>query len=254
MHPLLIVAAILGGLILLILLLLLLGSAKLRIVCREKIRVVVYVLGIPITLVSDKEPKEKKPRDLTRCHNPDRVLRRELRRQKREAAKAEKKRRKAERRTQKKAKKKQVQKQARASKPTPNLRDKLEMILSLLKQLYRHTNGKFRLHVRKMHLWVGSDNAADTAVLYGVILASASCILEWLQLHFIPIRRKPGAMTVQPDYLSEKCYADIDIICSVRLYRAAGIGIKMLLAYRKENQIAHQKAKRRHKANTHKAA
>lgn len=254
MNPFLIIAAILGGLILLILLLLLIGKAKIRIVCKEKLRVVIYVFGIPFTLVSDKEPREKKTKDLSRCYNPDRALRRELRRQKKEAAKALKKQRKADRKAAQKAKKKQLKKQAQASKPTPNLQDKLEMVFSLLKQLYRHTNGKFRLHIRRMHLYVGTENAADTAILYGVILGSASCILQWLQNHFIPIRRKPGAMTVQPDYLSQKCYADIDIVCSVRLYRAVGIGTKMLMAYRKENQLANKKAKHRQKKKTAKVA
>ena len=61
-------------------------------------------------------------------------------------------------------------------------------------------------------------------------------------------------MTVQPDYLSQKCYADIDIICSVRLYRAIGIGTKMLMAYRKESRLANKKAKRRQKSKIARAA
>ena len=253
MNPFHIAAILLGGLVLLVLLLLLLGKAKIRIVCREKVRVVASVLGIRYTLVSDKEPKPHEPRDLSRCLNPDRALRRELRRQRRESAKAWKKQlrdqRKAEKKAAKKRKKKQLQKQSSQKKPTPNIKEKLEMIFSLLKQLYRHTNGKFRLYIRRMHIQVATDNAADTAVLYGVVVASASCILQWLQDHFIPIRRKEGSMQIRPDYLSEKSHADIDIVCSVRLYRVVGIALRMLIAYGKEKRLSHQKALRRAKAS-----
>ena len=59
MKPYEIVILAVVGFLALISSLLILGKAKVRIVCREKLRVVLYVLGIPITLVSDrkKEPK-----------------------------------------------------------------------------------------------------------------------------------------------------------------------------------------------------
>ena len=251
MNPYHIIAIVLGGLFLL-LLLILLGKAKIRIVCREKVRVVASVLGIPFTLVSDKEPQPQAPRDLARCLHPDKALRRELRKQRRESAKAWKKQlkdaRKAEKKAAKKQKKKQLQQQSSQKAPTPNVKEKLEMVFSLLKQLYQHTSGKFRLHIRRMHISVATDNAADTAILYGVAVASASCILQWLQDHFIPIHRKEGSMQIQADYLSEKSHVDIDIVCSVRLYRAVGIGICMLMAYGKEKRLSYKKALRRTKA------
>lgn len=247
MNPVLLTAIIFFGLILLLVLLLILGKAKIRIVCREKLRVVASVLGIRYTLISDKDPEAKKPRDLTRCLNPDRALRRELRRQRRESAKAWKKQLKAQRKAAQKAEKKQLQKQNAKSVPAPNIKEKLEMIFALLKQLYRNTNGKFRLHIRRMHIRVASDNAADTAVLYGIIMASTSCILQWLQDHFIPILRKEGSMQIQADYLSEKPQVDIDMTCSIRLYRALGIVIRMMIAYGREKRLSYQKANRRTK-------
>ena len=58
-----IVLAVLGGILLLALALLLFGNAKIRIVCREKLRVVASVCGIRFTLISDKDPKQKKPKN-----------------------------------------------------------------------------------------------------------------------------------------------------------------------------------------------
>lgn len=245
MHPLLIVLMALGGLLLLILLLLIFGHARIRIRCREKLRVTIRVCGIPYTLVSDSEPKEKDGRDLSRCYNPDAVLRRELRRQKRLARKAEKKRLRAEAKAARRAKKKKELAVKHAKKPTPNLKEKLDMILALLQKLYAQTQGKLTLKVKRMHLYVGTGDAAQTALLYAAILQSATFLLQWIQLHFMRIKRREGAMIIEPDYTSGKTHADIDIICSIRLIRAVKLGVAMLLAYRKEKSLADRRAKRR---------
>lgn len=245
MHPLLIVLLALGGLLLLILLLLMFGHAKIRIRCKEKLRVTVHVCGIPYTLVSDKDPKERDARDLSRCYNPDAALRRELRRQKRLAKKAEKKRLRAKAKAARRAEKKKNLAAKHVKKPTPNLKEKLDMILALLQKLYAQTQGKLTLKVKRMHLFVGTEDAAQTALLYAVILQSATFLLQWIQTHFMRIKRREGAMIIQPDYTSGKTHADIDIICSIRLIRAVKLGLSMLFAYQKEKSLANRRAKRR---------
>ncbi len=237
-----IVLAIILGLALLILL----GGASVRIVCREKLRVVASICGIHITLVSDKAPKPKKVKDLTECDDPDEALRRELRRQIKEARRAEKRREKAK----KKAAKKAMQKKQKALShpvPTTNLKEKMDMILALVKKLYEVTRGRLRIRVRRMHIKVGADDAAKTAILYGVILQNASCLLNLIEYKFTPIKREDGEMQIEPDYLSGKCSADIDITCSVKFRHVIGIALTMLTAFRREKDIATKKAIRRYK-------
>ncbi len=224
----------------LLVLVILFGSVKVRIVCREKLRVVASVCGIRFTLVSDKEPKKKPPRNLSKCRNPEAVLRRELRRQQKEAQRAERKRLKAERKAAKRAKKKALAAEKRAV--NPNLKENLAMILALLKKLASATRGKLRICVRRMHLTVGTEDAAKTAILYGVILQSASYILNYIEEAFNHIRRKPGDMSIEADYTAGECRADIDIACSVKIFRLISIGLTMLLSYNKERTIAYQKA------------
>lgn len=245
MHPLLIVLTVLGGLLLLLLLLLLLGHARVRIRCPGKaLRVTLSVCGIPFTLLSDAEKEIPDPKDL---EHPEALLRRERRRQRRAEKRAEKKRLRAKEKAAKRAEQKRTQ---RNDQPSPNLKEKLEMILALLQLLYRETGGKLRLRVRRLHLWVGTDDAAKTAILYGAVLQSATYLLQWIDTHLLRIDRRDGAMTVEPDFVSGKCHADIDLTCSIRLYTALVIGVRMLLAFQREKATAMRKAILREKSKT----
>ena len=96
-----------------------------------------------------------------------------------------------------------------------------------------------------MHLFVGTDDAAQTAILYGVILQSASYLLEWIEAHFAHIRRKPGDMTVEPDFEGGKTFADIDLTLKVRVFTALRVFLGLKDAYRAESRRAQRKAAKR---------
>ena len=251
MWILLIILAVLLGLLLLIGLLILLGKVSVRIIFRGDISVIVYAFGIRYTVISPEKKAKKEHPPLSPCPHSDRALQREWRKQRRLAKKAaRKKAKKAEQERKKqleKQKKKQLKQQQKdaakdAAVPSPNLKENLEMILALLKKLGQVTQKRFRVHVRRMHIYIATDNAADTAILYGVIVQAAAAILQWIDHNAIPIRRKQDSMTIQPDYLSDTCRADIDITCSVHLRSVVAIGVRMLLAFFKERKLAKQKA------------
>ena len=250
MKALWITLAAIGGLILLLILLLVLGKAKIRITCIKKPRVVLYVFGIPFTLISDKEKKEKAAsKDLSRCRNPERALKKELKRQRKEAQKAEKKKQKAAKKAARKKAKKQQKKAIAKTQPQPNIKENLEMVTALVKTAHRVTHGKIGVHVKKMHLSVATGDAAQTAILYGVIVQSASYLLHWIEAHFTKFQRDPGAVQIRADYLSAKSHTEIDILLSVRISQALGIALKMLNAYQNEKAKAMQKARARQNQN-----
>lgn len=116
------------------------------------------------------------------------------------------------------------------------------MILALLKRLYRKTRGKVKIHVRSMHICVGTNDAAKTALLYGVILQSTSYILNFIERKFTHIAHRQGDISIVPDYLSEHTSADIDIAISIRLHRVLRIGFSMLIAFVSERRVAKDKA------------
>ena len=57
-------------------------------------------------------------------------------------------------------------------------------------------------------------------------------------------------MRIEPDFLSDKIRADIDLTCSLKLRRAIAIGVRMLIKFLSEKKKAEEKAKARHKAST----
>ncbi len=241
MTPLQITLLAIGGLILLLIFLVLLGTVKIRISCRDKLKVVLSVVGIRFTLYPDKQDKEAE-KDLSRCRNPERMLKRELRRREREAKKALKKAYKK----QLKAQKRKLEKQQRkATQPTPNLKENLGMITELVKKIYRITNGKLEIRVHKLLVSVGTDDAAKTAILYGATVQSVGYLIELIDSKFAKVKRNAKDMEVVADYTSGKCHAEIDISCAVEIPRAIGLAIKIYNTYKKEQAKTLKKAKLR---------
>ena len=248
MNPFLLILAILGGILGLILLLILFGSVKIRVTFQKKLRVVLYACGIPITLVSDKPRKKDLPHDLKNCKNPEAILRREKKKHLKAQKKAAKKQKKKKQKEAKKAKHKkqhQTKKGKKKDPSKPTLSENIAFGFALLKALYRATNGKFRLRVYRMHLLIGTDDAAKTAILYGATVQSLSYILQWLQTNLIPIRRDEGTMTVDPDFVRGKTSANVDICCSLKIRRGVVIAVRMLLAFLKEKDNLDQTVKKR---------
>ena len=253
MTVLFIILGIIFGPLLLISLLIFIGKIKVRIIFNGELSVIVSAFGIRYTVMSPKKKWKKEHPKLSKCPHSDRALQKEWKRQRKRAIKAERKRSQAALKAKQKQiekRKKQHEKKAQASKdiPSPNLKENLEIILALLKKLGKVTQRKFHIHVRRMHLYIGTDNAADTAILYGVIVQSASYLLQWINDHAIPIHRKKDSMIIQPDYLASSCRADVDIICSVRLRSVVSIGVRMLFTFFKERKRANEKAIARHES------
>ncbi len=241
------VTAVIVGLILLLFLLILCTKASLRIRYRKKIKVTLTLLGIPITLYSsekEEKKKRKKQKDLSKCRNPDRILQKELRRQQRAAQKAREKRRKAAL----KRRKKQAQKQAKKEEISPNLKEKLEMILAIVKRFYEETQGQIKLRVHRMHLYIATGDAAKTAILYGVVSQSAAYLLAWLDEHFMEVSHKKGALLCTTDYTAQASRADVDLRFSIGIIDGIRLAIKLYSILSEEKTAAKKKALLRQKA------
>ena len=147
-----------------------------------------------------------------------------------------------------KADKKKKKKQAAQKKGNvvkTNLAEKIEMVLELLKEMHAQTNGKLRIRVKALHISVGTDDAAKTAILYGVVLQSVSCLIGWIDTNFNRLRHKDGEMSVTTDYVSGKCHANVHIVCGVPLIRGLKIALHMLYIKDQQERIAQKKAKKR---------
>lgn len=236
-----IVLGVLFGLLFLILLLFFFGKAGIRIRYDGKMKITAYVLSFPITLIGKTQPTSTK-KDLAQCKHPERVLKKELKKQKKAAKKAyqkalEKKKRKAQHALQKKLQK--------ANQPSLGIHDHLGIILEILKVLREETRGKVRVRVRKIKIRVATEDAAKTAVLYGVILQSASYLMEWINQRFCVVCRKKDELQIVPDYLSFSSSANVDIYCSMSVFQIAMLAARLLSTHKEETEKAILRTKKK---------
>ncbi len=231
---------ILGVILITAVLLFFLGNASIRIVSQDQLRVLISICGIRFTVYPDKKNAPQKPKNLARCRNPEAVLRRELRRQQKAAEKAARKKIRAAKRAAKRAEKKiGIPKQYC---PVPNLKENLEMVLELAKKLVRKTRGKVKVRINKLHIRVATNDAAHTALLYGVVIQLVSYLLGYVERNYTRIERRDGDLAVEPDYTTSECSASIDLLFSAKIWRAVIIIIEMIDAYDTEKKRTYRKA------------
>ncbi len=231
---------ILGVILVAAVLILLVGNAKIRIVSQDQLRAFITICGIRYSVYPDKEDVPKKPRNLARCHNPEAVLRRELKRRQRIAAKAARKKIRAAKRSAKRTEKKVGVPPKYC--PVPNLKENLEMILELAKKLVKTTRGKVKIKLKKLHIRVATDDAAQTALLYGVVIQLISYLFGFVEENYASIQRHDGDLVVEPDYNNSECSADIDLVFQAKLWRAILIVVEMENARDLEKKRAYRKA------------
>ena len=122
--------------------------------------------------------------------------------------------------------------------PKPSVSDRIGMVTALIKRLYRVSRGKMHVRIKRLYVAVATDDAAKTAILYGVAVQGVSYLTAWAEEHLVHLERDEEAVAVMPDYLSDKTRLDIDIVCSIHLSAALGIGIRMLISYLTESHKA----------------
>ena len=116
------------------------------------------------------------------------------------------------------------------------------MVLALAKKFYYKTRGKIRIKIKKLHIRVAADEAAHTALLYGVVVQLVSYIIGYVETNYTAVERNEGDLSVEPDYTTSECSADVDIVFSTKIWRALLLIIDMVEAYDAEKKIAYRKA------------
>ncbi len=223
-----------------ILLFFVVGFARLRlhITLDDEFNLRVRSFWLHFNLADQKEEQpETKP-----CKNPERVLKRELRRVRREELRAEKKTRRAEKRQ---AKRKAAPAPEAPKKVPLNLPERITLIGALVKRFYELTSGRIKIRIKKLHITVSTDDAAKTAILYGAVCEATAMLLGLVNDGYTRIKYKKDAVAIVPDYISGKCDAKIDVICSVSLVRAFVVLGSLVESHRIESARAQKKARQR---------
>lgn len=240
MTALITILIILGVILITAVLLLFVGNASIRIISRDQLRVLISICGIRFTVYPDKKNAPKKPRNLAKCRNPEAILKRELKRRQKEREKAARKKVKAAKRAAKRTEKKIGIPQKYC--PVPNLKENLEMVLALAKKLVHKTRGKVKIRINQLHIRVATNDAAHTALLYGVVIQLVSYIIGYVEQNYTSIQRRDGDLAVEPDYTTSESSANIDLAFSAKIWRAIIIVIEMIDAYDAEKKRTYRKA------------
>lgn len=134
-----------------------------------------------------------------------------LKKEKKEAEKAEKEKAKAAGNGEKKS-------DEGKKKSVADIVDLVSTILEAVKSLFKSFGKHLRVCAVKMNITVASDNAADTAVIYGVVCQSVAYIMEILY-NITNFKVKNGdSVSVVPDFTASKSTADIKISFRLRVW------------------------------------
>ncbi len=169
------------------------------------------ILGIPITLM----PRGEKKRKIRLKDFSHKVL--------------EKKQRKAAKTNKKKTEKKQ-KKQIQQKEKAP-LTEVIPEITRLVKYLLGKFLGHLRIDITKIYISVGSDNAATTAIMYGIINQAAAALLDILSAITNVKKDRKSEISVVADFTSDKIKTDINIGFSLVLWQLFSIALGTLFRY-----------------------
>ena len=158
--------------------------------------------------------------------------------------------RKLKKRKKKLKKKKQIERISatkKAKKPKPTLKQRLRqlrLILYILKNVYKNVLSAVHVRVKRLYVRVGTDDAAKTAILYGVAAQSTSYLLTLLHDHTKTTVKRGGA-DVGADFCGTESALDVDIVFSVRPISVLCLGLRAAFFFLKHKFNDPDKNKKR---------
>ena len=220
---------ILGVLLLLILLITML-RVHLIIEADTSARVYIKLLFIKIRLY----PKEKKELNL-KDYSPKRIAKRARKMKKKAEVKLKKEAKKSKRNKKKQEQGNTSEKSSKRQKLSlAETTEIVALVLELTKTFFRKFGQRLRLDLTKIHINVGSEDAAKTALTYGAICSGVSCLCEFLDSMFTVRSHCERDIIVNADFLSEATNLDITINVSLRVWEAIDIALAVAINFVKQ--------------------
>ena len=109
--------------------------------------------------------------------------------------------------------------------------ENVKMIARLMSSLLKACAPYMKVRLAKVHVFVGSSDAAKTAILYGVVSGAVAILVdnidEFTNLH----KLKKKSIIVEPDFLSDKTTADINVSLSISVYGLIASMLKVMIKH-----------------------
>ncbi len=177
----------------------------------EDITLTLRILGIPIALLPKKQKKKKiKLSDYSYKNQ-------------------EKKKKKVTSKKPQKEKKKEEKKE----KEKPQLSEAIPMIADIVRHLLSKFFGHLRIDVTEIKITVGSDDAAKTAIMFGIINQAAAALFDLLSTITNVKKNRKNEIAVYADFTAEKTVININLGFSLRVWHIFSIALSTLFKYLK---------------------
>lgn len=181
---------------------------KLSVKYTDDIKVSLYVLFFKKTLYPEKQ---KKP-------NKNDFSLKKLRKKKKELEQKEPEQKKEEKEKPKKT----------IKEKTKDLKDIISTVKDILQAIIADFGKYLVIKVTKIHIVCATDDAAKTAITYGVVCQAVAYINELLSnVTNFNVKNKKSIM-IEADYASEQFKAEIDISFTFKLWQLIAILLKAL--------------------------
>ena len=134
----------------------------------------------------------------------------------------------------KKKKKKSDEKNETVKQPEnkkKSIVNQLKLLIYIVKKIYKKLFNKLRIDVKYINITVASDNAAKTAVLYGIVYQSVDYLLAFINENTRIKQKKAEDICITTNYLTDKTIFDINLVFSMSVFSLLDIGMKMTYNY-----------------------
>ena len=192
---------------------------------------------IRITLTPAKEKKLK-----LSVYSKKAIAKREKAAQEKAIRKEQKKQ---EKKKQKAAKKKRLKEHPEEAKQERTLAENISLITDIVKVLLSRFFKHLRIDLSRIHIAIVGSDAAQTAIMYGVVCQAVAYLLEILGRFRTVSTPDLSDVSVTPDWIGEKTSIDIKLSFSLRIwhlfdliFRVVGRAIKHLFRDMKKKQDA----------------
>ena len=106
----------------------------------------------------------------------------------------------------------------------------------ILKALYPHLLRYFRIDATRIHITVGTGDAAQTAIAYGAVSQTVAYICAILDQHTNFHTRHKSSVVVVPDFTAENFSADCKISASLQLWQVLHLGLRFFAEFLKNKK------------------
>lgn len=174
----------------------------------EDIRLKLHILGIPIRLLPRKQKKKKIKLSDYSYRNRQKAL-------------------------QKKPKKEKKKKESIKIKEKPPISEAIPTIAEIVKYLLKKFFGHLRIDVTEIKITVGTDDAAKTAIMFGIVNQAAAALFDLLSTITNVKKNRKNEIAVYADFTSEKTNININLGFSLRIWHLFSIAFGALFKYLK---------------------